>query len=90
MFEHDSDEVEQLEKRIIAVIFPPDAPPGQGPSMEVMLNALCHVLSFCIAFACTNCRKRISHQLRKRVPAIILDANRLAALSQRTEHLHLH
>ena len=90
MYEGDSDEVEQLEKRIIAAIFPPDAPPGQGPSMQVLLSALTHVLSFCIAMACPDCRKRIGREFRKRVPEIISDANRLAAYAKRDEHLHLH
>jgi hypothetical protein len=55
-----------------------------------VLTALVHALTFCMAFACPGCRKNIARQLRKRVPEMLADANRLAATAGPREHKHLH
>src|SRR5262249_53096005 len=60
------------------------------PPMDLMLDALAHTLTGVIALACPSCGKRIGREFRKRVPEIISDANRLAVLFYRDEHLHLH
>jgi hypothetical protein len=43
-----------------------------------------------MALACAGCRKNIARRLRKRVPEMLADENRLAATNPPTVQKHVH
>ena len=86
MFEDDKPDVERLERKLIAIIN------DKTDRYEFVdtLGALVHAFTFQMALACPGCRKNIAKQLRKRVPEMLADANRLAAAAGPREHQHVH
>ena len=46
---------------------------------ECFLEAIIETFTIEMSFACPNCRKRIAHQLKRRIPCILTEANTWAA-----------
>lgn len=85
MFTNDKIEVEHLERKLVAII----NDETDSHEFEDTLTALVRAFTFQMALACPGCRKNIARQLRKRIPEMLTDANRLAATAGPREHKHL-
>jgi hypothetical protein len=84
MFIDDKPDVERIERKLLAAIeFGSD-------DFEDLLTAVVRVFTFHMSLGCPDCRKNIARKLRKAVPEMLADANRLATTSPRAEHKHIH
>ena len=83
MFIDDKPEVESIEQREGVIDHATD-------DFTDILSALVNVLTFEMELAYPGCHKNIAKQLRKRIPEMLSDANRLAASAGPREHKHLH
>jgi hypothetical protein len=85
MYTDDKSNVERIALKIIAAI------KSESGDHQEILNALAHVFTFFMAVNCPDCRKNVARQLRKRIPEMLFEANRLAAMSlgpERDDHVH--
>ena len=46
---------------------------------ECILEALIEIFTFEMSFTCPYCRKRLAHQLKRRIPSMLTEANTMAA-----------
>ncbi len=84
MFDDAKPEVQAIEQRLLA------ACNFKADKLDDTLSAIANVTTFVMSLLCPDCRKVIAKQLRKRVPQMLSDANRLAATAGPTEPRHIH
>ena len=84
MFDDAKPELEAIEQRLVTAI------DFQGDHLDDTFAAILNVFTFTMSLACPDCRKVVAKQLRKHVPQMLTDANRLAAMAGPTEPRHIH
>jgi hypothetical protein len=82
----DDEMTEIIEQKIIGIIHADDA----DYDFHAAMNALVHVIAFEMLLACPECRKGLAKQLKRRIPAILTQANTLAAMARSDAPCRLH
>jgi hypothetical protein len=66
----DLDHVEQLVDRILETVGDTD--------IDIVLAAFENLITFYMSLACSNCREELAQKLLRRVPQMIVEADKLA------------